>query len=278
MIHQIYLLALLSFFYHFPGLSLKKKIKTWLFQFTFPSVLHPTYVLRLKNKKRLPMLFFGFVPISRFSLVNESFKEKHWELINNVGTLDEPFVLLNFDLPLESKILDLGCGGSSISLGLSSFGYTITGIDFRYAGYSHPNFTYMKKNFFDVEIEKESFDCVLAISVLEHIGMGHYGDKPIEDGEIRAMKKIRSILKTNGTLFISVPGGRRKIHEKNGIRYIRIFDPKQIEELCEGFTIEKELFYEKINQDWLPRSREELEKVEYVDEDVGAILIKARKK
>lgn len=223
------------------------------------------------------MLVLGFLPISRLLLVNPSFTEKYWESINNVGTLDEPFVLLNFDSSIGSKIFDLGCGGSSISLGLASFGYDVTGVDFRYAGYSHKNFKFIQKNFFDLDLKTNSYDVVLAISILEHIGMGHYGDSPMVDAEQKAIDKIKSILKPNGVLFISVPGGRRKIYEKDGIKYIRIFDPVQIENLCKGFIIEKELFFKKENQDWLFCSRDEISKIEYVDEDVGAILIKARK-
>ncbi len=257
-------------------MSLKSKIKTYFFQFTYPTVLHPTYVLRIKNRKRLPMLILGFLPISRLILINESFTAKYWERINNVGTLDEHFVLLNFDLRPPSKILDIGCGNSSISLGLASFGYDVIGIDFRYAGYSHKNFTYLKENFYDYDFKEQSFECILVISVLEHIGMGHYGEQPVENGDMVAMSKIKSLLKPNGVIFISVPGGKRMIYEKNGIRYIRVFDPKQIEDLCSGLVIEKELFFRKIDQDWFECTREELEQVQYVDEDVGAILIKAR--
>lgn len=259
-------------------MSLRKKLKLWLFQFTHPAVLHPTYVWRIKKKGKLSRLFLGFIPFSRLALLSDSWKEKYWESINNVGTLDEPFVLLNWDLPKESKILDFGCGGSSISLGLTSFGYKVTGVDFRFAGYSHKNFTYLKKNFFDIDFKENSFDCVLAISVFEHVGMGHYGEDPIKDADIKAMEKIRKILKSNGTIFISVPGGKRKIYEKDGIQYIRIFDPKKIEELCEDFIIEKELFFKKVDQEWHITTSEEISKIEYVDEDVGAILIKAHKK
>jgi SAM-dependent methyltransferase len=259
-------------------LKIKNKLKSWLFQFTYPQVLHPTYVWRLKNKSKISMLLFGFLPISRYSLINQSFREKYWESINNVGTLDEPFVYLNWDLPADSKILDFGCGGSSISLGLSSFGYHVTGIDFRYAGYSHKNFTYLKNDFLKYNFDLNSFDSVLAISVLEHVGMGHYGDEFVENADKISMKKIYDILKPNGIVFISVPGGRKKIYEKNGIKYIRIFDPETIEKLCENFVIEKEYFYKKINQEWISVDRDELIETEYVDEDVGAILIKARKK
>lgn len=224
------------------------------------------------------MLFMGFLPISRLFTVSDSFVKKYWEMIGNVGTLEIPFVFLNLDVPIGSKILDIGCATSSLSLSLASFGYKVTGIDFRDVGYSHPNFTYHQKNLFDVTLDKNSFDCVLAVSFLENVGMGHYGEGKVEGAEEKTMEIIKKTLKPGGSLFIVVPGGRSKIHEKDGIQYIRIYEPQQIENLCKDFSIEKELFFKKENQYWIPTSRDEVSQIEYVDEDVGAILIIARKK
>lgn len=224
------------------------------------------------------MLFYGFVPISRLAVTNPNFQKKHWELINNVGTLETPFVLLNFDTKPPSKLLDLGCATSYLSLYLSTMGYDVTGIDFRDVGYSNPNLHFINKNLFDVDLENELFDCVLCVSFLEHVGLGHYGEQKIPDADKKTMKVIKKVLKRNGPLFIIVPGGRSKIYQKYSIEYIRIFDPEQVEKLCDGFKIDIELFFKKENQEWVPTTRDELSKIEYVDEDVGAILIKAHKK
>ena len=223
------------------------------------------------------MLVMGFVPISRILLSSKSFREKYWQITNNVVNLDTPFLLLNFDLPKNGKILDFGCGGSPVSAGLATFGYNVTGIDFQETSFFHKNFIFKHENFFDANFENNYFDCILAISVFEHVGIGHYGDQPIENADFKSMEKIKRILKTGGYLFISVPGGRSKIYEKDGISYIRIYDPETIEKLCEGFKIENEMFFKKINQEWIETSRDEIKKIEYEGEDVGAILIKARK-
>jgi len=122
----------------------------------------------------------GFLPISRLFTVSDSFVKKYWEMIGNVGTLEIPFVFLNFDVPIGSKILDIGCATSSLSLSLASFEHKVTVIDFRDVGYSHPNFIYHQKNLFDVTLDENSFDCVLAVSFLEHVGMGHYGEGKVE--------------------------------------------------------------------------------------------------
>lgn len=219
----------------------------------------------------------GFIPISRLVLTSKSFREKYWVPTNNVVNLDAPFLLLNFDLPKNSKILDFGCGGTPVSSGLTMFGYEITGIDFQETNFHHKNFTFIKNDFLNANFEKNSLDCVLAISVLEHVGMGHYGDKPIENADYKSVEKIKEILKPGGLLYISVPGGRKKIYQKDGIAYIRIYDTVAIEKLLTGFTIEKELFFKKINQQWIETDKKNLESLEYDGEDIGAILIQAKK-
>ena len=223
------------------------------------------------------MLIMSFVPISRFILISKSFREKYWIPTNNVVNLDTTFLLLNFDLPINSKILDFGCGGSPVSAGLTIFGYNITGIDFQETNFQHKNFTFIKNDFLKADFKKNSFDCVLAISVFEHVGMGHYGDQPIENADLESIRTIKEILKPGGFIYISVPGGKKKIYQKDGISYIRIYDPTTIENLLEGFKIEKEIFFEKQNQQWIETSREKIELLEYDGEDIGAILIKAKK-
>jgi len=52
------------------------------------------------------------------------------------------------------------------------------------------------------------FDASFSISSFEHDGLGRYGDPLNPEGDLLAMKNMKSILKTNGILFLSVPVGR----------------------------------------------------------------------
>jgi SAM-dependent methyltransferase len=51
------------------------------------------------------------------------------------------------------------------------------------------------------------FDAVFSISSFEHDGLGRYGDPLNPSGDLEAMEKMKSILKPNGLLFLSVPIG-----------------------------------------------------------------------
>lgn len=50
-----------------------------------------------------------------------------------------------------------------------------------------------------------TFDAIIAVSVLEHVGVGRYGDPVDECGDIRAMANLRHWLKPNGVLYFDVP-------------------------------------------------------------------------
>jgi hypothetical protein len=64
---------------------------------------------------------------------------------------------------------------------------------------------------------EEYADSVSCLHALEHIGLGRYGDRPDINGHLRAFDTITTILKKQGTLYLSVPIGEERI-EFNGHR------------------------------------------------------------
>lgn len=50
-----------------------------------------------------------------------------------------------------------------------------------------------------------SFDAVVSLSAMEHIGLGHYGDPTDEDGDITAMANLWRWLTPNGWVYFDVP-------------------------------------------------------------------------
>ena len=49
------------------------------------------------------------------------------------------------------------------------------------------------------------FDAIISISSIEHDGLGRYGDPIDPNGDLKAMKKLKTMLKEDGLLFLSVP-------------------------------------------------------------------------
>jgi len=54
-------------------------------------------------------------------------------------------------------------------------------------------------------------DSVSCLHVLEHIGLGRYGDRINPDGWLIALHNLFSMLSLGGTLYVSVPVGRPKV-------------------------------------------------------------------
>ena len=51
----------------------------------------------------------------------------------------------------------------------------------------------------------ENFDAVIAVSTIEHIGLGAYGDPFQEGADARVVKEIHRVLKPGGRLILTTP-------------------------------------------------------------------------
>ncbi len=50
-----------------------------------------------------------------------------------------------------------------------------------------------------------SFDVIIAVSVIEHVGIGRYGDALHADGDSLAMRHLHTWVKPDGVLYMDVP-------------------------------------------------------------------------
>jgi hypothetical protein len=82
----------------------------------------------------------------------------------------------------------------------------------------------------------EYTDSLSCLSVLEHIGLGRYGDKLDCDGHINAFGNIVKILKPEGLFYLSVP-----ISEETKVYFNahRSFNPKSLLQWSRLVTLEK---------------------------------------
>lgn len=84
------------------------------------------------------------------------------------------------------------------------------------------------------ELENFKFDVIISYSSIEHIGLGRYGDKIDENGDINYMNNILKILNDETILLISIPVCERYLVE--GFWH-RIYDKNRIEKLFEKYNI-----------------------------------------
>jgi hypothetical protein len=149
--------------------------------------------------------------------------------------VDIPFALRALsDLSPGSTVLDVGAAESPLALTLASLGYRVTAVDPRPYPLQHPNLTVV-----DITLEKwdgpaRTFDAIVALSTLEYLGGGAYGEEPgPEDADLAAMRRLRKLAKPGCRLVLSVPFGRAG----TGWRQ-RVYDPVALERLLKGWTVE----------------------------------------
>ena len=78
-----------------------------------------------------------------------------------------------------------------------------------------------------------SFDAALSISSFEHDGLGRYGDPIDPDGDLKAMRKMKDIIKPGGLLYLTVPLGMDKVIFNDH----RCYGRKRLPYLLNGWTI-----------------------------------------
>ena len=157
-----------------------------------------------------------------------------------------PFLYKNLNFENIHKILDLGCVGSKTSLQLASLGYEVVGVDIRPNPLKHHNFRFIQGNFINLNLQPETFDCVICISTIEHIGLPAYNIKSFDDGDKKAINKIFYILKKGGQLLLTVPYGKNIID-----KFERNYNYRTLNELLKDFKINEFKIYEKVKNDWV---------------------------
>lgn len=134
----------------------------------------------------------------------------------NARIVEQAFVLNNIDLnPKGKRILEFGCTKSYLPIQLSSLGYEIIGVDLRSYRFSHPNFIFYQGNILDFE-DNIGFDYIIAVSVLEHVGLGVYKEKKNASALNQVTTKLADLLKRNGKIIVTVPFGQK--YEDNFLR------------------------------------------------------------
>jgi SAM-dependent methyltransferase len=83
-----------------------------------------------------------------------------------------------------------------------------------------------------------SFDLILCISTVEHIGLPIYGQREFPHGDTLAMRHMRSLLAPGGHLLLTVPFGRAQVNP-----WFRVYDRRGLRRLAGGFRTLSAAFY-----------------------------------
>ena len=77
--------------------------------------------------------------------------------------------------------------------------------DFRPADITLNGLTCKAGNITELPLEDESVESISSLSVLEHIGLGRYGDPIDANGDLKAIEELKRVTKTGGWILVNVP-------------------------------------------------------------------------
>lgn len=143
-------------------------------------------------------------------------------------------IFVHSRLPNKSvKLLDMGCAESINAIEMASLGHNVTGVDLRTLPVKHSNFRMVIADLCDLPFEDESFECVVALSTLEHVGLGWYTDEPEQNNDCKALEEGARVLKTGGRFITTVPFGR--VAGETSVH--RIYDQARLDKLLKPLKI-----------------------------------------
>lgn len=148
--------------------------------------------------------------IQKYEEFHQATKSQKRVIVKNNFTYRHILNEVDKFLKSPKHILDIGCGGGTLCLYYASRGNTVVGIDISQkavdSARESAEFLELKTASFKVmnfpnEVPKEKFDFIIFTEVIEHL-----------ENDDLALKRIFSLLKGGGTVFISTPSKNAPLH------------------------------------------------------------------
>ena len=131
-------------------------------------------------------------------------------------------------------------GSSAKTIGILSQFVPITMIDIRPIELELDNLFFKKGSILELPFEDNSIETLSSLCVVEHIGLGRYGDPLDPFGSEKAIEELKRVLKVEGVILFSVP-----VDDENKIYFNahRAFTRDYILELFNGFELLEEKYH-----------------------------------
>jgi SAM-dependent methyltransferase len=164
------------------------------------------------------------------------------------------------------SILDVGACKSEMPLLFAKRGNSVTVIDLSHYHEQHPNLTIIQGDFLSNTLPDNSFDYVVMVSSLEHMGKGSYSGPVCKDGDFKAISEAKRIIKPTGRIVITFPFVG---DQPDPVRFSGYYNLARVKRLFEGLHIlDEEYYLPKINifgrvVDCTPTTLEQISKVDH---------------
>ena len=136
-----------------------------------------------------------------------------------------------------SRIVDVG--STALLVGIFSQIAPTKSIDVRPLPVSLSDLTCEQGTITDLPFEDNSVELLSSMCVIEHVGLGRYGDEIDNQGSLKAFKEVSRVIKTGGHILFSVP-----LSNRPGLLFNahRIFSKPQVIAIMSEFALRDELF------------------------------------
>jgi SAM-dependent methyltransferase len=154
----------------------------------------------------------AFKAYNKMAQTNKALKENLYPCLYDATALTdiEPVYFLQDSWAFERiysvrpiNHIDIGSGHKFVSL--LSKTTNLTMVDIRPLAISINSIKFIEGNILQLPFESESIHSLSSLCVIEHIGLGRYGDQLDPEGSEKAFKEIDRVLSIGANLYFSVP-------------------------------------------------------------------------
>lgn len=181
--------------------------------------------------------------------LKENIRNLFYQEIISERLIEYPLVFRHLP-PAPATVLDVGCRYSNLVLQMAGLGYRVSGLDLQPYPYSHPNLEFIKGDIRYTGFPDNFFDCVTAVSTVEHIGLGFYeSTSPDPAGDAKSIVQIHRILKPRGRLIFTAPFGQSAVTPS-----YRVYSQKGLDKLFKKFSRKAYSYFSNRTGSWIPCS------------------------
>lgn len=188
---------------------LKKIVKKIIKIIQIPFILGD-YLLfkKLEKEKRFNLLITDLYPCIKDKTVKTGF-DRHYVYHTSWAARKVKQINPEFHTDISSSLYFSGI--------VSAF-VPVKFYDFRPADLLLDNLESLEGNLLALPFEDNSIKSLSCMHVVEHIGLGRYGDNLDYEGDLKAIKELKRVLAVGGNLLFVVPVGRESKIQFNAHR------------------------------------------------------------
>ena len=156
-------------------------------------------------------------------------------LLVNERIVEQPYLFAALaGLRSPARVLDVGGAESTVALSLASLGHEIHVVDPRGYPLAHPGLTVHAVALHELPAGA-GFDAAVALSSIEHFGLGGYGDRSAaaDQPDHAALRDLRERLRPGGTLVLTLPCAAEPAVDQ----LQRVYSAAALRELLAGWEV-----------------------------------------